>query len=204
MANSVTLNVILSNYMVDLAHVVELMLNSENGGERDSYFKLVHGLDENTRLDDRTCLILDLDEGDGSFKTRELVNDLEQIWDGTRKVSRFENLDSIWYCVEEDVNGNDQVKIVDDMNDFLTCPNPFGCNPFDANSTAIPQSFNEWMTSQGKLNCIVANRFYKNNMEDEGAVEPPTPFAETITNCRYLVCVENGFYGLESTWDINR
>lgn len=76
MANSVTLNVILSNYMVDLAHVVNCMRNPEYGEDKDSYFEMVHGLDETTRLDDRTCLILDLDEGDGSFKTRELVNDL--------------------------------------------------------------------------------------------------------------------------------
>lgn len=112
MANSVTLNVILSNYMVDLMHVVDLMRNSTYGTGRDSYFKLVRGLDENTKLDDETCLVLDLDEEDGSFKSRELVYDLTEIWDGHKVASDFVNLDSIWYCVQQD-GGKDQLKIVD-------------------------------------------------------------------------------------------
>lgn len=122
-------------------------------------------------------------------------------------MSDFVNLDSIWYCKESDANGNDQVKIVDQMNDFLTWPNPFGCNPFDAkgdDGEVVSISFNEWM--QGKLNCIVENRFYKNNMVDDGAVDltPEDSFAQMLTKSRYLVCVENGFYGLESKWKSNQ
>lgn len=46
MANSVTLNVILSNYMVDLAYVLDCIQNPLYGGSKDSYFQLTYRLNE--------------------------------------------------------------------------------------------------------------------------------------------------------------
>ena len=78
MANSVTLNVILSNYMVDLAYAVDCIQNPEYGGSKDSYFQLVRGLDEtNNNLPDQTRLVLDIVDGDGTFKSRNLVLGLD-------------------------------------------------------------------------------------------------------------------------------
>lgn len=74
MANSVTLNVILSNYMVDLAYAVDCIQNPAYGGSKDSYFQLVRDLDEtNNNLSDQTKLVLDVVDGDGTFKSRNLV-----------------------------------------------------------------------------------------------------------------------------------
>ncbi len=78
MANSVTLNIILSNYMVDLAYAVDCIQNPAYGGSKDSYFQLVRGLDEtNNNLPDQTRLVLDIVDGDGTFKSRNLVLELD-------------------------------------------------------------------------------------------------------------------------------
>lgn len=214
MANSVTLNVILSNYMVDLAYAVDCIENPLYG-TRDSYFKLVRGLDVNDpNLDDQTKLILDVSNGNGSFKTRELALRLKQIWDYKQKVTKFINLDSIWYC-NKVVDGHDTIAIVKEMNNFYRDANPFGGNPFDKylynpptqegrDPTSLNVTFNNWLDGSGRktLNCIVENRFYKNVMDDEQAIGSTTKFGKTITACRYLLCVPNGFYGLESYWKV--
>ena len=80
MANSVTLNVILSNYIVDLAYAIDCIENPLYGGNKDSYFKLVHGLDENTNISDQTRLVLDVANGDGTFKSRDLVLEMKEVW----------------------------------------------------------------------------------------------------------------------------
>lgn len=105
MANSVTLNVILSNYMVDLAYALDCIENPMYGGSSDSYFELVRGLDSsNVVLKDRTKLVLDVSDGNGSFKTRDLVLDLNELWSREENIERFQNLDSIWYGVKKEVN----------------------------------------------------------------------------------------------------
>lgn len=208
MANSVTLNVILSNYMVDLAYAVDCIENPLYGGTRDSYFKLVRGLDEkDANLDDQTRLILDVADGNGSFKTRDLVLGLTEIWNENQKVKKFINLDSIWYC-KKVVDGHDTLSVVEEMNNFDKNPNPFGENPFDKelfypNGNPMEVTFNDWLGEDGKkeLNCIVENRFYKSVLEDEGAISPDVHFGQLISKCRYLLCVPDGFYGLESNWD---
>ena len=208
MANSVTLNVILSNYMVDLAYAVDCIENPLYGGTRDSYFKLVRGLDvTNPNLDDQTRLILDVSDGNGSFKTRDLVLGLTEIWNENLKVTEFVNLDSIWYC-KQVVDGHDTIAVVDEMNNFDRIPNPFGENPFDKelfdpDGNPMDVTFNAWLGGDGRkmLNSIVENRFYKSALDDEGAGDPKGKFGKTISNCRYLLCVPNGFYGLESYWD---
>jgi hypothetical protein len=131
MANSVTLNVILSNYMVDLAYAIDYLKNPIYAGNKDSYFKLVHDLDEtNNNLDDQTKLILDVSNGDGTFKTRDLVLQMNEVWNQSLKVKKFINLDSIWYCLKGD-DGDSRIDIADEMNDFRQKVNPFGGNPFD-------------------------------------------------------------------------
>lgn len=210
MANSVTLNVILSNYMVDLAYAVGCMENPLYSGAKDSYFKLVRGLDvTNPNLDDQTRLILDVSDGNGSFKTRDLVLDLNQVWDSNQKVTKFINLDSIWYCkkVLETDEGEkyDTLAIVDEMNNFYKDVNPFGGNPFDmklynSSDDDLGYSFNKWISrlQTKELNCIIENRFYKNVMDDDKALNPKDKFGGVITSCRYLLCVHGGFYGLKS------
>jgi hypothetical protein len=86
------------------------------------------------------------------------------------------------------------------MNNFDKDANPFDMKLYDSNGVDLGYSFNDWIgqTTSGKLNCIVENRFYKNTMVDEGAINPKTNFRQTITNCKYLLCVPSGFYGLES------
>lgn len=68
-ANSVTINSILSNYIVDLNYAVDAFLNPA-GGPPDSYFMLVGSLEESDvrRLDDDVNVILDVSDGNGTFK----------------------------------------------------------------------------------------------------------------------------------------
>lgn len=206
MANSITLNVILSNYMVDLAYAVNCIDNPIYVGTKDSYFRLVSGSSEGN-LKDQTKLVLEVDEVDGTFKTRDLTLQLKQVWNGNENVKKFICLDSIWYCKKMD-GSHDTLEILDGMNDFLNHSNPFGGNPFDKelfypNGNPMEVTFNDWLGEDGKkeLNCIIENRFYKNVMKDDKAVLPQTQFGEIITNCRYLLCVPDGFYGLESHWE---
>lgn len=204
MANSVTLNVILSNYMVDLAYAIDSIENPLYGGNKDSYFKLVRDLDEtNNHLDDQTRLVLDVADGDGTFKSRDLILQMKEVWNQTLKVKKFFNLDSIWYCQRDGNAGNDRIDIVNEMNDFVRDANPFGDNPFDKplfgdDGTSLGYTFNKWLT---ELNCIIENRFYKNVLKDDGAKGTHTNFGDMISKCRYLLCGHGGFYGLEAYWD---
>lgn len=206
MANSVTLNVILSNFMVDLAYALDCLGNPLYGGTKDSYFRLVRGLDvTNPNLDDQTQLILDVSDGNGSFKTRNLVLDLKEIWNQNPGVIGFKNLDAIWYCLKV-VDGSASISIVEEMNNFYKKPNPFGMNPFDANlvNSDYMGTFNDWLGSQPaptNSNFIVENKFLRTVIKDENANGNPCRFGEIISRCRYLFCISNGFYGLESNWN---
>ena len=98
------------------------------------------------------------------------------------------------------------------MNNFYKYANPFGGNPFDFNlftlsegqtePTSMECTFNQWMARVGnrELNCIVENRFYKIRMKDEGDLDN-SKFAKIISDCRYLLCVPSGFYGLQAQWN---
>lgn len=93
------------------------------------------------------------------------------------------------------------------MNNFYKDANPYGGNPFDFNLFTLPDgqtepinmevTFNDWLKT---LNCIVENRFYKNVLRDDGARGESNTFGQMISNCRYLLCVPGGFYGLEAYW----
>lgn len=201
MANSVTLNVILSNYMVDLAYAVDCIQNPAYGGSKDSYFQLVRDLDEtNNNLPDQTRLVLDMVDGDGTFKSRNLVLGMTEVWGKDDQVKEFFNLNSIWYCKKVAGENNDKntIGLVDEMNN-LWVNNPYGGNPFDKQlvGSGDEQTFNEWL---GTLNCIIENRFYKNVLRDDGAKGQPNKFGDTISNCRYLLCASNGFFGLQEHW----
>ena len=66
-------------------------------------------------------------------------------------------------------------------------------------------TFNDWIgdATRLKLNCIIENRFFKNDMHDDGAIDADNRFGNVICGCKYLLCVPDGFYGLESYWDTN-
>lgn len=134
-SSSATLNAILSNYMVDIAYVVDCLNNPTYTGIVDSYFKIVENLDENTSLPNATKLLLDIDGDNGTFKTRDLVLDIEKL-DLPEGIEEFVNLDSVWYGVQNtrDADGNvvfSNIEVVESMNRFYSNPGLFGgMNPF--------------------------------------------------------------------------
>lgn len=73
-ANSVTINSILSNYIVNLRGAWNILDSRAGDDEGEQYFKIVSGLDERSQssLPDSTVLVLDVSDGDGSFKKRSL------------------------------------------------------------------------------------------------------------------------------------
>ena len=159
MANSITLNVILSNYMVDLEYALDCFKNPVLDGRKDSYFKLVRDLSKSSDLlGDQTRLVLDLVDGNGTFKYMDLELEMQKISGEFDGVQEFFNLDGVWYC-KKTTNGEDKdiIEIVDGMNDFNRQANPFGCNPFDHIIHDGTETFNDWL---GKLYCIVENRFF--------------------------------------------
>ena len=123
MANSVTINTILSNFLVDLKYAWNLYDDSL-GQYKQSYFQVVEGLSEEevSRLPAETKLILDANEG--SFMQRDLRYNIDRMFvpDGTRE---FVNLDTVWYGIVRD-KGQDSLLVVEDMNNFANNPNPFG------------------------------------------------------------------------------
>lgn len=162
-ANSVTLNSLLSNYIVNLQYAWGL-LDSPVYGTRDSYFDMRSKLEESDvrELDDNTKLILEVDDGVGSFKSRKLEYDVCDIPYEPGTIS-FLNLDAVWYGIVRKTDKvikkeYDQINIAEGMNDFFTNPNPWGknVNPFNApltldasanifSGTTSPQTFNEFL-----------------------------------------------------------
>lgn len=146
-ANSATLNTIASNFIVNLKGAWGLYFTND-GSVGDSYFKIVNGLDAAgiSQLDDNTRLILDMDEDDGTFKTRTLEYDVQeiQIPEGT---VQFVNVDSVWYGIARtpvinldycDVNGNPCVDEDGELtfNDGQPAKNGLG-QPIDQNGDVV-------------------------------------------------------------------
>lgn len=156
MANSITINTILSNYIVNLKYAWDNYFNPRYV-QTDSYFKIV-GESVDSGLGDDTSMFLKVSDGAGIFYRREIELDARTSVqdDGTL---RYVNLDSVWYGVQEVVVTVDSGEVDDDgnpirvplldsdekmittnhlviapepMNDFVVNPNPFGQNPFDA------------------------------------------------------------------------
>lgn len=192
-SSSSTLNAILSNYIVDIAYVVDCINNHEYTVLADSYFKIVEGLDENTILPNSTKLLLDIDGDNGTFKTRDLVLDIEKL-DLPEGIDEFVNLNSVWYGVQNirDDDGDvvySNMEIVDSMNRFYDSSdvrNPFSDVPLypvdDAGQrdpNPLAASANEWFkSSKLKVNSIVENAFYDNSAFQ----------GMHICNCKYILC----------------
>ena len=88
------------------------------------------------------------------------------------------------------------------MNKFDVGSNPFDMPLYDENQTELSNSFNEWIGESNyrlKINSVVENRFYQVSIGNQ--TEVASGFGASITNSRYLVCVPDGFYGLEPKWD---
>ena len=117
-SSSSTLNAILSNYIVDIAYVVDCINNPAYTGLVDSYFKVVESLDENTILPNSTRLLLDIEKLD-------LPEGIEE----------FVNLDSVWYGIQNIRDDDGEVVyssllVVDSMNRFYNSGLFDGVNPF--------------------------------------------------------------------------
>ena len=175
---------------MDLNYAWDL-LGSKADTVHESYFKIVKGLGEVRDLSDETVLIMDVGDGVGSFKYRgtEYHVDDVAVPEGT---VRFINLDSVWYGLVQCSDGGrvwNELRIVDEMNDFADNPNPFGdgVNPFDF-------GFNGYLGNNGiSIHSIVENKFYGNLIDgSDGDGE----FGGVIPKCMYIVCMGNGFYGL--------
>lgn len=67
----------------------------------------MESLDENTSLPNSTKLLLDIDGDNGTFKTRDLVLDIEKL-NLPEGIEEFVNLYSVWYGVQNtrDDDGN--------------------------------------------------------------------------------------------------
>jgi hypothetical protein len=163
-------------------------------------------------LDQDTKLILHVQDGDGSFKSRSLQfysNEIE-VDPGTYK---FINLDAVWYGIAKNENGYDTIGLIKGMNNFFVNPNPFGgddTNAFNdfpvtlyvngAVSETDYDSFNKMVESKNTgVNCIVENLFYR-NVIDVTVVNgeyDPSMFGQIIPECRYLVCLSHRLYGMQ-------
>lgn len=152
-ANSVTVNTILSNFIVNLKWAWKLYDDSKNE-TKESYFQILEYMPEEndySQLNDSTKLFLAMKYQDGaklqSFFQRELEYDIDQVEIPTGTIG-FLSLNSIWYghvrlqlmddeqkpVLDADENPiyHDGLEIVDSMNNFVLYDNPFGVNPFGA------------------------------------------------------------------------
>lgn len=217
-ANSVTLNTILSNYIVNLKYAWNLYDN-QGGTTGDSYFKIVEKLEEidQSTLSDQTKLILDVDDGKGTFKSRSITYEVKAISVEPDTVE-FVNLDTVWYSIvrKKHTGGSyyDYLEIVPEendqqgMNNFFVNPNPFGegVNPFKKpirwglnSAWQTESSFNKFAYEQrGRINSIIENLFYKNRIDGlKHDSTDETQFGQVIPLCKYLVCLSNRYYGLK-------
>lgn len=199
-ANSVTINSILSNYVVDLIHALS-QYNSNGEETTESYFKIVENIEQkNDNLPNETRLVLSVENDStgqyagGTFLSRKLDFNLTATSYKTEGTTRFVNLDSIWYGIVavKDENGNDDydtIEYVPELNPSRRVLYGEGENPF--------VSFNDRMKeTHGKLNQIVENRFYGNSLDvDEESL------GNYITSSKYIVCLKNRLWGLKPKFD---
>ena len=217
-ANSVTINTILSNYIVNLKYAWKLY-GSQYGDAGESYFQIVEGLNESNQstLSDQTKLILDVDDGVGSFKARDISLNVREL-NIEQDTIKFVNLDTVWYGIvrrKDNEKSYDNIELIPDgseydgMNNFVVNPNPFGeeINPFNSPirhgmTGTWGSSFNQYSRSHGNVvNSIVENLFYKNILDESplNGIEY-TKFGHVIPLCKYLVCLSDKFLGLKPEW----
>lgn len=217
-ANSITLNSILSNFIVDLKYAWDLYYNRDlNPGE--SYFQIVSADEDTSILTDRTKLLLMIDDDNASFYSRNLVLKSEKLPcdDG---IAQFLNLDSIWYGIQTSgfvhknkVFSYQQIRLITALNDQNVNPKGFGCNPFDRpitlwdkDDTKIKQyqSFNnmlkQWCIEYKEdmeLVQISLNYFWGSRFLGTDERADLTNVVSTIVKSRYLVCLSSGLYGIQ-------
>lgn len=125
-------------------------------------------------------------------------------------------IDGSWECVV----AYDEILLAgDDMNDPKTIENPFviadeWVNPFSCQLRYMEDdgkeiretydSFNSFVKksaiqgmSRISINCILENKFFKFKFDEDGKNDDDNDILSIIPKCRYLVCLTNGFYGLE-------
>lgn len=218
-SSSATLNAILSNYMVDISYLVDCYLNPTYVGQVDSYFQVVRNLEGDTLLPNATRLVLDLDDDGGTFKSRDLVLDIQKI-DLPEGVDRFVNLSSTWYGITGGESEVNQIVLPAKMNNFYISSSRFGnTNPFDfplllgdgGDITSGP-TFNEWL-KDGKNNYTI-KRIVDNGFLGNLAFRYGSGFGNGLSKCDFLACLSgwaydeyghkiphSGFYGLEGRWN---
>lgn len=76
-ANSVTINTILSNFIVDLRLAWNKVYDSDDV-YMDSYFQIINGVSEIESLEDTVRMFLLVSDGVGSFYSRRLVYNANQ------------------------------------------------------------------------------------------------------------------------------
>ncbi len=173
-ANSITLNSILSNFIVNLKYAWTKWLDPQSM-QHTSYFQVRREGESYSKLDDEVRLLLDImDDGTGTFKSRYLEMDAVTMTP-SEGISRYISLGGLWYGVQKVAlrdNEDDDKLVLDSennyistenlvlapepLNDFTMHANPYGTNPFDApgwawddegNAPDEPNrgSFNEFM-----------------------------------------------------------
>jgi hypothetical protein len=184
-ANSVTINSILANYITALKYAwKQYFLSTQTN--KDSYFKIVSSVQDTISLPDDTKLVLMVDGGYGSFYGRTVGYDVQSL-DNVDGLVDLLNIDTIWYGLVRtealptrfDANGDvvmcDSLQIINGMNDFDLKPNKFGMNPFEdaqlyVDGGAISdhyKTFNQFIRycadkygTSIQINCIAENQFY--------------------------------------------
>ena len=224
-ANSVTINSILANYVIDLQYAwKQYFLSTQEN--RDSYFKIVNSVQETESLADETKLVLMVDGGYGSFYGRTVGYDVRAL-DNVEGLVNLLNLDTIWYGLVRtealptnfDSNGDvimcDSLQLINGMNDFDVNPNKFGTNPFENGQLLKDGSqfvdsyhtFNQFVQHCAdvyqksiQINCITENQFYGSQLDLSNTSDETTGSA--IKKSKYLVCLSTGFYGLTPNYNV--
>ena len=69
-----TINAVLSNYIVNLKYAWNRLLSGGEDSERESYFQIVDSLEQSQySLDDDTKMVMEIVNGVVSFKSRKMV-----------------------------------------------------------------------------------------------------------------------------------
>ena len=112
----------------------------------------------------------------------------------------------------------DQIVLADGMNHYDITPNPYGCNPFEDGKLECDflenrfeySSFNKFLkvnalsseteNSNVTINCIVENPILGGKLELNGKPDEHN-IIRLIPLCKYLVCTNIGFYGLQIKYE---
>lgn len=218
MANSITLNSIVSNFIVDLKYAWE-RVGFSSSSSTDSYFQIVSSID---LASDDAKIILLVDGEDTSFKSQrlEFKSIPLALPDGIKseQILKFLNLKNLWYGLVQDDSDvpHNSLELIESMNDSIANPNTYGGNPF-GDVVSLPPSMRLWdcddgnkkyssfngfilAKSQGvnggvKISKIIENVFFK-SPEFKKKDFDSSDVRCVIGESQYLVCLTIGFFGL--------